>query len=51
MEAVKILDKINEYLNYAANSGVFTDEELEDIYKLEDKLYKLIKDKEIKNAD
>lgn len=51
MEAVKILDKLSAYLDMVASTGFFTDEELEDIYKLEDKLYKLIKDKEIKDAD
>ena len=52
MEAVKILDRLVEYFDMAINTDyIFHDEQVEEIYKLEDELYKLIKDKEIKDEN
>ena len=38
MEISNALDKLFEYLDTAIYAGFFTDEEVEDIYKLETKL-------------
>lgn len=48
---IEILEAFTGYLDMAACMGVFNDDELEEIGKLEDELYVQIKDMEIVDED
>ena len=48
---IEIIEQLSGYLDMAAGAGFFSDEELEDISKLENELYIQIQDMEVSNED